>query len=313
MPFVVFVLLAIGLLILVSGGYTFLAACVRRKELPWDVEEELKKTHYGRYYDNICLGKKFLEAHNAKDVYIQSFDGLKLHALWIPAQNPKGTILFAHGYRSNKLVDFSLAFSFYHDYGMNILVPDQRSHGKSEGKYITFGVKESRDMESWIAYHNETYGAYSMVLSGLSMGASTMLYLADQVLPQNVKGIIADCGFVSPWEILGCVFRRVIHLPAAPSLWVTEWFARVFAGFSLREKDTRIVLKNAKLPVLLVHGVDDGFVPCAMTEQGYSACIGPKELLLVEGADHGLSFLVDRQRYEEKIRNFLKNYVEEVQ
>lgn len=310
MPLILFIILALVLLVLFSGGYTFLVACVRRKELPWDVEEELKKSSYGKYYDVICLGRKFFEDHNAKVVYIRSFDGLKLHALWVPAENPKGTILFAHGYRSSKLVDFSLAYEFYHNYGLNILVPDQRAHGKSEGRYITFGVKESRDMESWIKYHNETYGNCPMILSGLSMGASTMLYLADQDLPVNVKGIIADCGFTSPWEILSSVFQRVIHLPAAPSLWAAELFSRIFAGFSLREKDTRRTLKNAKLPVFMVHGTDDGFVPCFMTEQGYAACTGPKDILLVAGADHGVSFLVDRQRYEEKICSFLKKYVE---
>lgn len=310
MPVAVFVLLALVLLILLSGGYVFLVACVRRKELLWDVEEELKKTSYAKYYDVICIGKKFMEEHNAKDVYTRSVDGLKLHAMWIPAENPKGTILLAHGYRSNKLVDFGLVFSLYHSLGMNLLVPDQRSHGKSEGKYITFGVKESRDMKSWIAYHNETLGEYPVILSGLSMGASTMLYLADAKLPENVKGIIADCGFTSPREILTSVFQRVIHLPAAPSLWATELFARIFGGFSLTEKDTRRSLKNAKLPVFMVHGLDDGFVPCSMTEQGYHACTGPKELLLVEGADHGVSFLVDKEHYTEMVIAFLRRNLE---
>lgn len=310
MPVSVFVLLALVLLILLSGGYVFCVACIRRKELPWDMEEELKKTSYGKHYDVICLGKRFMEDHNAKDVHIHSFDGLKLHALWIPAENPRGTILLAHGYRSNKLVDFGLVFSFYHSQGMNILVPDQRCHGKSEGKYITFGVKESRDMQSWIGYHNEAFGEYPVILSGLSMGASTMLYLADAELPVNVKGIIADCGFTSPREIINSVFRRVIHLPAAPTLWATELFARIFGGFSLSEKDTRHTLKYAKLPVLMVHGLDDGFVPCAMTEQGYAACTGPKELLLVEGADHGVSFLVDKERYTEMVIAFLRRNLE---
>lgn len=310
MPFVLFALLALVLLALFSGGYTFFVACMRKKELPWDVQEKLDKTPYGKYYDLICRSKKFMEDHNAKEVHIRSFDSKKLHALWVPAENPKGTILLAHGYRSNKFVDFSLAFEFYHKYGMNILAPDQRSHGKSEGRYITFGVKESRDMQAWIAYHNKTLGNYPMILSGLSMGASTMLYLADRELPENVKGIIADCGFTSPWEIVSCVFRRVIHLPAAPSMWAAELFTRLFAGFSLREKDTRHTLKKAKLPVFLVHGKDDGFVPCAMTEEGYAACSGPKEILLVDGADHGLSFVVAQDRYTEMIRNFLKRYIE---
>ena len=198
----------------------------------------------------------------------------------------------------------------YHALGLNILIPDQRAHGKSEGKFITFGVKESRDMQLWVAYHNKTFGELPLILSGLSMGASTMLYLADADLPKNVKGIIADCGFTSPREIIKSVFQRIIHLPAAPTLWVANLFARLFAGFSLTEKDSRQTLKNSKLPVLLVHGLDDGFVPCEMTKQGYAACTGPKEMLLVEGADHGVSFLVERERYVETVLSFLKKNME---
>lgn len=313
MPFVVFVLIALILLLIVSGGYTFVVACVRRKELPWLDEKAIKKTSYGKYYENIVIGDKFLRENPSEEVQIESYDGLKLRGVWVPAENPKGTILLAHGYRSSKLVDFSMAFGLYHSMGMNILLPDQRAHGKSEGKFITFGVKESRDMQSWISFHNETFGKFPLILSGLSMGASTMLYLADADLPRNVKGIIADCGFTSPKAIIDSVFRRVIRLPATPTLWVADLFARLIAGFSLTEKDTRKILPNSKLPVFMVHGVNDGFVPCRMTEEGYAACKEPKELLLVEGADHGVSFLVDKPRYVKMVTAFLKKYVEGIQ
>jgi len=310
MEVVGFILIALFVLVLFSGGYTFVVACVRRKELPWLDEAAMQKTSYGKYYENIVIGNKFLMENPSQEVQITSDDGLKLSGVWVPAENPKGTILLAHGYRSSKIVDFSLAFGMYHGLGLNILIPDQRAHGKSEGKFITFGVKESRDMQLWVAYHNKTFGELPLILSGLSMGASTMLYLADADLPDNVKCMIADCGFTSPKEIIKSVFQRIIHLPAAPTLWAADLFARLFAGFSLGEKDSRQTLKNSKLPVLLVHGVDDGFVPCEMTRQGYAACTGSKELLLVEGADHGVSFLVEREKYVETVLSFLKKNVE---
>ncbi len=305
MPVTVFIVLALVLLILVSGGYVFWFACVRRKEISWLVEEEIKKTPYGQYYDYVVIAQRFLEEHNAQDIFIESEEGLELHGVWISAEKPRGTILLAHGYRSSKLVDFSLVFDMYHNFGMNILVPDQRAHGMSEGKFITFGVKESRDMLGWIAYHNRTFGQYPMILSGLSMGASTVMYLADEELPQNVKGIIADCGFTSPKAILGSVFRAVTHLPPCITLWATELYTRIFAGFSLTEKDTRKTLQKNKLPILLVHGTDDDFVPCEMTRQGYAVCSGPKELMLIAGADHGTSFLVDTPRYKQTVFAFL--------
>ena len=311
MAVIFYILIVLFLLILFSGAYVFVQACVRKKELPWMVEEEIKKSSYAKYYDCIVASDAWIKAHNAKDVFITSKDGLKLHGFWIPAENPRGTILLAHGYRSTMLVDFGLAFAFYHALGMNILVPQQRAHGQSEGRYITFGVKESEDMQCWIDYHNATYGMHQMILSGMSMGASTMLYLADQDLPVNVKCIIADCGFTSPKAILDAVFRSVVHLPSAPSLWVAELFARILAGFSLTQKDTLKVLKKARIPVLMIHGLEDDFVPSDMSQQGFEACNGEKELLLVDKAGHGTSFLVDKETYTKRVIAFLEKHLED--
>lgn len=304
-------LIAFLIIILISGAYVFVKACVRRKELPWMVEEEIKKTGYAKYYNCICASDAWLKSHNAQDIYVRSKDGLKLHGYWIPAENPRGTILLAHGYRSTILVDFGLAYAFYHALGLNILVPHQRSHGESEGKYITFGVRESEDMECWITYHNEYFGNQQMILSGLSMGASTVLFLADKDLPENVKCIIADCGFTSPKAILAKVYRSVTHLPSGLPLLAADLFARIFARFSLTEKDTKEVLKNAKIPVLMIHGLADDFVPSEMTRQGFDCCTGKKELLLVEKAGHGTSFLVDKENYTKTVIAFLEKYLED--
>lgn len=310
MPLILFVIIALLLLMFVSGGYVFYAACVRRKELPWLVEEEIKNTSYAKYYPYIADANKWLADHHAQDVSIRSHDGLELHGLWIPAKEPKATIILMHGYRSTILVDFSMVVELYHSLGMNILLPDQRSHGKSQGKYITFGVKECRDVLRWLEFHNSTFGEYQVILSGLSMGASTVMYLADEKLPENVKGFIVDCGFTSPKAILAEVYSRITHLPAWPSLWTTDLFARLIAGFSLTEKDSRITLSKNTLPILMVHGTEDDFVPCEMTKQGYAACTGQKQLLLVEGAGHGVSFLADKETYMSRVLAFLKTNLE---
>ena len=310
MQIIFWALISLSLLILSSGAYVFVVACVRRKELPWMVEEELKKTSFAKYYDCIVASHEWLKENNAQDIYVTSIDGLQLHGYWIPAENPRGTIVLVHGYRSTMLVDFGIAYPFYHALGMNILVPHQRAHGESEGQFITFGVKESEDIKCWIKYHNDNFGKHQIVLSGMSMGASTVLYLADQILPSNVKCIIADCGFTSPWDILDKVYQSVVHLPSAFSLYAADIFARIFAGFSLTEKDTRKVLVNAKVPVFMIHGLEDDFVPCDMTKQGYNACIAKKRMLLVEGAGHGVSFLVDKTRYTQEIISFLEDTLE---
>lgn len=311
MSFVFFALGAIVFLLLVSGGYVFCIACVRTKETNWLVEEEVQKTSYAPFYQSMVEADKWLRDHNAKSVYIESHDGLQLHGRWIPAEDAKGTIILFHGYRSTVIADFGPAFELYHRKGLNILVPDQRSHGKSQGRFITFGVKESKDALRWVKYHNETYGEIPLFLSGLSMGASTVMYVADQDLPDNVRGIIADCGFTSPAAILSSVYTNVTHLPAGVSIFVTDLFARLFAGFSLYQKDSCKTLSQNKTPILIVHGTDDGFVPCRMSRQSYAACKGPKELLLVKGADHGVSFLTDTKLYKATIDRFMDKCMED--
>ena len=143
------------------------------------------------------------------------------------------------------------------------------------------------------------------------MGASTVMYLMDEKLPANVKGVIADCGFTSPKEILGCVFTATTHLPPVPWLWGTELFARMFAGFSLTEKSSLNTLKANRLPIFLAHGKADDFVPCHMTERAYQVCAGDKRLLIVEGAGHATAFLKDRETYVSQIMALLHTALEE--
>ena len=310
--YVIFIILGTLLFaIFAVGSYTFFAACRQTKRRNWLDPEELKGTDREKLYPYISHAHNWFSTHEVEDIYVQSRDGLQLYARWIPAENPKGTILLAHGYQSTPYIDFSLVLEVYHNLGMNMLIPDQRSHGKSEGKYITFGVKERQDMTCWVDYHNRYLGNWPVILSGLSMGASTVMYMADEELPANVKGMIADCGFTSPYDSIGKVFRSVTHLPAGPFLWATDLCARIFAGFSLKEKDTRKTLQSGKYPVILAHGLADDFVPCEMSREGYDACTSPKELLLVEGAGHGYSFLKDRERYTQTVTTFLQRNLEE--
>lgn len=296
-------------LILTMGITTFVLACVRQKELPWLNDRALQKTAYGRFSDHIRKADRWLQEHNAQSVSTKSRDGLRLRGLWVPVENAKGTVLFVHGYRSCVLADFGLAYDFYRDMGFNLLLPDQRSHGKSEGKFITFGVRESEDMACWVNFHNREFGEFPMLLSGLSMGATTVMYMADMTLPDNVKGIIADCGFTTPGEIISLVFRKTVHLPAGIAVWLADRIARLVAGFSFYEKDTRRSLARSNLPIRMIHGTEDHFVPATMTRESYDACQTDKQLLLVEKAGHGVSFLQDKKHYAAMIIDFLNTII----
>ncbi|MBE6977334.1 MAG: alpha/beta hydrolase [Ruminococcaceae bacterium] len=279
------------------GAYTFYAACHRGKPVDWMDEQALKQTPFGQFYGHIQAGDAWLRAHPAEDVYIHSHDGLRLHATWIPAENARGTIVLVHGYHSCILADFGLAFEAYHRQGLNILVPDQRAHGRSEGKYITFGILESCDILRWIHYHDQHLSKLPVVCSGLSMGAATVMYLADMELPDSVKGFIADCGYTSPKQIIGKVFRDIVHIPSWPFLWAASLTARCVAGVWLGEKNTEKTLVNNTRPILFIHGTADTFVPCEMTKRSFEASGGEKELLLVQGATHGVSYLKAKEEY----------------
>ena len=148
-----------------------------------------------------------------------------------------------------------------------------------------------------------------MLLSGMSMGASTMMYLADEKLPENVRGLIVDCGFTSPKAILSTVFTSVTHLPAFLCIWSTGLCTRIFGGFSLTQKDSRQTLAKNRLPILMIHGVDDSFVPCSMTKEAYAVCTGDKQIFLVDGAEHGVSLVVEKERYTQLIKDFVKQHI----
>ncbi len=294
------------------GGYLFFAACGRGKEWDWLDEAAVKKTPYGKYNDLIQGGNRWLTAHNAQEVHMQSFDGLDLYGTWVPAENPRGTIILAHGYHSCILTDFSFVYERYHQAGLNLLLPDQRSHRRSEGKFITFGTLECRDFVKWGHYVNAHLSQLPIIYSGLSMGAATVMYVAGESdKPENTVGYIVDCGFTSPKEIISKVFTQTTKLPAWPFIWSADLFVRFFAGFRLNEKNTVEILKNNKLPIIFAHGLADDFVPSDMTKRSFEACGGQKELLLVEGAGHGTSFGVAEQEYGALVAAFFDRVLED--
>lgn len=307
---IAFTILAILVILCFAiGGYLFFTACGKHKEIHWLDEAEISRTPYGRFYPHVKASYEWLAKNHAQDLYTQSHDGIKLHATWVPADNPRGTVVLVHGYHSCIYTDYGLVMRMYHDMGMNLLLPDHRGHGKSGGTYTTFGVKESQDVLTWIRYHNENLGKHRILLSGLSMGAATVMYLADEELPDNVKYCIADCGFTSPKEIISKVFTDVIHIPAWPFIWAADLFARIFAGFSLHEKNSVETLKQNKLPFLFVHGLADDFVPCDMTRRSFAACAGEKHLLLVEGAGHGVSYIHAPEKYHAMNMELMDRYI----
>ena len=297
-------LLALPAAALAGGYWGFQHACRRVPDPDWASEESLKQSPFAEFAESIPRALRWLRDHNAVDVETRSFDGLTLRGRWIPAENPKATIILFHGYHTHYIHDFAGIFSMYHSIGLNLLLVRQRAHGESEGKYITFGVRERKDALSWIDFHNRTHGMDNVFLGGMSMGASTVLFAAGEELPPNVRGITADCGFSSPAEILGHIIRKDFHLPSRLVLPLMEVWARTLGGFSLYECNSRKCLARSKTPILFIHGKADTFVPCSMSQAGYDCCKSPREIYLVEGAEHGRSYLYEPEKLTRALVDF---------
>lgn len=258
------------------------------------------------YADFIRDGVRWLREQNPEKVEIESFDGLRLRALYLPAENAKCTAILMHGYRSERLWDFAGAYRLLHEYGCNLLVPWQRAHGESEGKTICMGIRERRDCADWARYIEKRLGKeLPIVLEGMSMGAATVLMAVGQPLPQNVRGVVADCGFSSVYREFGHVMKRRIKLPLHPMIDVCSLLCRLFFGFGYKDYTTTEALRESKLPVLLIHGEADNFVPAYFSKENYEASAAEdKTLVLVPGAGHGCSFLIDPERCKREIFAF---------
>ena len=245
-----------------------------------------------------------------QQLYVESYDGKRLHAQLLRRENAVGTILLFHGYRSSWNVDFSAVIPFYRAQGYNLLLVDQRAHQGSAGTFLTFGVKERYDVISWVTYLGQLLGQdHPLFLDGLSMGATTVLLASCFAFPANVRGVIADCGFTEPYAEMRHVLRSLGRwVPARFVLFWVNLAAHLLAGYGLHEADTRLSVAGSRYPILFIHGTGDDFVPCGMTQENFAACTAEKELILVKGAPHGCSYVRDRARVQSALENFLENY-----
>lgn len=260
---------------------------------------------YKSFFDN---GLKYIDGLASDRIYIKSYDGLKLAGSYYKCNDSDTTILLFHGYRSDGRFDFACVVKYYIELGLNVLVVDQRANGESEGKLITFGIKERHDVLSWIEYVNKTYSPKNIFISGVSMGATTVMMASNLELPHNICGIIADCGFTDPPEIIKKVALQAFKINADPILPSLNAMCKLFGGFDLYETSTVQSLAESDIPIFFIHGKCDGFVPYEMTETSYNAAKAEKYICLVDNADHGISFLVDTENIQKQISTFIKSH-----
>ncbi len=239
-----------------------------------------------------------------KDVTIRSFDGLQLAATYYEHVPGAVTEIMFHGYRGNAERDLCGGVHRAFALGHNVLMVDQRTSRRSQGHTISFGINEHRDCLAWIDFAIDYLGKdCKLILTGISMGAATVLMAAGRKLPENVVGVLADCGYQSAKEII-CKCAKQMNLPPKLIYPFIRLGAAIFGRFDLEEYSPIEAMRSCKVPVIFFHGDADDFVPCEMSQQNYNACAAPKKLVVTKDAGHGLCYLMEPQNYLQEVANF---------
>ncbi len=264
---------------------------------------------YTPYVKQIHENVDFLLSLEHENVSIKSFDGLNLHAKYYNLRDGAPIVMMFHGYRSNGFRDANGGFKMCVQKGYNVLIVDQRAHGKSEGKALTFGIKERFDVKEWVKWAQTRFGKTPLALIGVSMGATTVLLASELDLPSTVKAIVADCSYTCPADIIKKVIKQ-LHLPVSivfPVVWLS---AKIFANIDIRSVSTTKAVQNTNIPILYIHGDDDRFVPCEMSRLAHKHTKSPTQIVIVKGAAHGMSYYYDTDLYQRSVYAFLEKYLE---
>ena len=253
---------------------------------------------YLPYREQMIQWIKETRAMPHEDMQITSFDGLTLRGRYYEYAPGAPIELMLHGYRGESERDMSGGIQRCFALGRSALVVDQRGCGRSEGDVITFGAKEHKDCLCWVDHMVHRFGSdVKIILTGISMGAATVVMASGCELPENVIGVLADCGCSSAKEIIQLVIRNRIGLPPKLAYPFVRLGARLFGGFDPDTASAVDAIRNTKVPVIFYHGDADDFVPSYMSRDMYDACPSRKELIIIPGAAHGLSFPKDPDTY----------------
>ncbi len=301
--FIAMVLLLIAFTIILYTIYR-IAFCSGNMKLP-DLGDVLSKDQISEFKEKIDKNIDIFRSIPFEEVEIRSFDKTKLAGRFYKVEKSKKVMMLFHGYKSHIDVDGSRAVAICLERGFNVLAVHQRGHDKSEGKVITFGIFERLDLKEWVGYIKERLGEdCSILLMGLSMGAATVMMSSNFNIPQ-IKGIYADCGYSSPKEILKIGIQKMKLSPKLcyPFLLLS---AKLFAKFDPEEITALEALAQSTVPITLIHGEGDNFVPCSMSERCFEKSSAKlKKLIKIPQAGHGLCYYVDTEVYEAALNEML--------
>ena len=263
------------------------------------IEKMLKP--YKKIYD---VGLKFYNKIEKTNLHIVSDDGIDLYGTYIENNKTNYVIILCHGYRSTKERDVLASIKNYYDWGYSLLTIDERGCGLSKSKHITFGYKECQDINKWVDFINKKYNK-EVILGGVSLGASSVLMVNNE----HVKLIIEDSGYDDAYKEIKYAINHYSKLPLSIFMPIIKLYAKIFIKIDITKINVYNNLKKLNVPILFIHGSNDEFVPTKNVERMYKKYKGPKELLIIDEAEHGMGYLVDKNKYIRKVKNFINKYI----
>jgi len=295
------------LLILLSvGGYYMvdyaLTPLNRGKDIEGSYEYMYKEyPHLRPYMDSLQQTKAL------RDTFITTIDGIRLHGFYVKASVPtRQTAVIVHGYTDNAIRMMMIGYMYNQDLGFNILLPDLRYSGLSEGNHLQMGWFDRKDVAQWINLLPTLFGdSIEVVVHGISMGAATTMMLAGDPQPEYIKCFVEDCGYTSVWDEFKNELKEQFNLPAFPLLHISNLICKLRHGWSFTEASALKQVTKCKRPMLFIHGENDTFVPTNMVYPLYEAKPQPKELWLVPSEGHARSYHNFPKEYTEKVREFI--------
>lgn len=246
-----------------------------------------------------------------RDTVILGAEGERLHAIYAAAPEPTDrTAVIVHGYTDNAVRMLMIGYLYNHDLGYNILLPDLYYHGQSQGRAIRMGWKDRLDVLRWMEIANDIFGGDTrMVVHGISMGAATTMMVSGEEQRPYVKCFVEDCGYTSVRDQFAKELKEQFGLPAFPLLDVAGWLCDLKYGWNFREASSLKQVAKCRLPMLFIHGDADGYVPTRMVYPLYEAKPGEKELWVVPGAAHAVSYRDNREEYTRRVKAFVEKYI----
>ena len=301
----IFLLVLVGLL--AGGSIYMINFSLRPENRGKDMEGSF--TFMREKYPQIIPWVDSLQNHHAlRDTFIISPDGIRMHAFYARAMKPTShTAIIVHGYTDNAIRMFHIGYLYNHSLNYNILLPDLRYTGLSEGDAIQMGWLDRKDVMQWIDIAPALFGdSLQAVVHGISMGAATTMMLSGEKLPAYIRCFVEDCGYTSVWDQFQKELKEQFGLPAFPLLYTASWLCEWQNGWNFKEASAVKQVAKCQKPMFFIHGDKDNFVPTYMVHKVYEAKPQPKELWIVPGADHATSYFYYPEEYTSRVEHFIK-------